>query len=179
MSIFEMAKLQFQKWTVPQMVIFAVLLILLGVGLICVRRFKKLRTSQAVAIWLLVLFLGIILGATTFTRTPMIRRIIKPVPFWSWYYGIVCKDTLLLEQNILNCLMLAPMGFLLPVIAGHPIKLRYAYMAGVAVAAIIEVSQLIFRLGWFEWDDMIHNGLSCLIGCGCSNIAELIKKIKL
>lgn len=28
----------------------------------------------------------------------------------------------------------------------------------------IEVIQLVFRLGLFEWDDMIHNTLGCVLG---------------
>lgn len=37
-------------------------------------------------------------------------------------------------------------------------------------AYIIEFSQLIFMRGLFEWDDMIHNGLGCMIGCLFANI---------
>ena len=35
---------------------------------------------------------------------------------------------------------------------------------GVLVSAVIETSQLVFMRGLFEWDDMIHNGLGCMIG---------------
>ena len=35
---------------------------------------------------------------------------------------------------------------------------------GILVSAIIEFSQLIFMRGLFEWDDMIHNGLGCMVG---------------
>ena len=40
-----------------------------------------------------------------------------------------------------------------------------AFMIGFGISAVIEVSQLIFRRGVFEWDDMIHNSLGCMIGC--------------
>lgn len=36
---------------------------------------------------------------------------------------------------------------------------------GVLISAVIETSQLIFMRGLFEWDDMIHNGLGCMVGC--------------
>lgn len=36
---------------------------------------------------------------------------------------------------------------------------------GVMISAGIEVSQLLFMRGLFEWDDMIHNGLGCMLGC--------------
>ena len=38
-------------------------------------------------------------------------------------------------------------------------------MFGVLISAVIETSQLIFMRGLFEWDDMIHNGLGCMVGC--------------
>ena len=169
MDIFEMAGAQFQSWSTAQIGIFTILLVALAIGLVYSVRQKRLHISQAIAAWILVLFLGIILGATTFTRTPLQGRIVKLIPFWSWYTGIVLNDTLLLEQNVLNCLMLAPMGFLLPWIADRKVKLRYAFLAGVAVAVVIEGCQLVFKLGWFEWDDMIHNGISCFLGCSVGN----------
>ena len=107
-----MAGAQFQSWSMRQIAIFVVLLVVLAIGLTYSVRQKRLHGSQAIAAWILALFLGIILGATTFTRTPMQGRIVKLIPFWSWYTGIVLDDKLLLEQNVLNCLMLAPMGFL-------------------------------------------------------------------
>ena len=33
------------------------------------------------------------------------------------------------------------------------------------ISAVIETSQLVFMCGLFEWDDMIHNGLGCMVGC--------------
>lgn len=38
-------------------------------------------------------------------------------------------------------------------------------MFGVLISAVIETSQLVFMRGLFEWDDMIHNGLGCMVGC--------------
>jgi glycopeptide antibiotics resistance protein len=72
----------------------------------------------------------------------VIRISKKLISFWSWYTGIILDDKLLLEQNVLNCLMLAPMGFLLPRIADRKVKLPYAFLVGVAVAVVIEGCQL-------------------------------------
>ena len=33
------------------------------------------------------------------------------------------------------------------------------------ISAVIEVSQLVFMRGLFEWDDMIHNRIGCMVGC--------------
>lgn len=83
MDIFEMAGAQFQSWSMRQIAIFVVLLVVLAIGLTYSVRQKRLHGSQAIAAWILALFLGIILGATTFTRTPMQGRIVKLIPFWS------------------------------------------------------------------------------------------------
>ena len=54
---------------------------------------------------------------------------------------------------------------MLPVVAGHKIKWRTAFFIGILISAVIEVSQLVFMRGLFEWDDMIHNRIGCMVGC--------------
>ena len=54
---------------------------------------------------------------------------------------------------------------LLPVITNRKVKWYQALVFGVLISAVIETSQLIFMRGLFEWDDMIHNGLGCMVGC--------------
>ena len=68
----------------------------------------------------------------------------------------------LLQENLLNCVLLMPVGILLPVIAGHKVRWRTALMIGVLTSAVIETSQLVFMRGLFEWDDMIYNGMGCI-----------------
>ena len=121
------------------------------------------------AVLALVVFLGIVFGSTVFTRTGTVRQY-ELVPFWSWRDIIRYHDWTLLKENLLNCILLLPAGVLLPVIANHKIKWYHALLVGILVSAIIEFSQLIFMRGLFEWDDMIHNGLGCMIGCLFANI---------
>ena len=70
----------------------------------------------------------------------------------------------LLKENLLNCILLLPAGALLPLIMNHKVKWQHALAFGVVVSAVIESSQLIMMRGLFEWDDMIHNGLGCMVG---------------
>ena len=72
--------------------------------------------------------------------------------------------SLLPEAIIIKQLGLLPAGALLPIIANHKVKWCRALLFGVLVSAVIETSQLVFMRGLFEWDDMIHNGLGCMIG---------------
>lgn len=146
-----------------------VLILVCIVMTVCVHR-KKLSMSiiQAVAVLALVVFLGIVVGSTVITRISTILQY-ELVPFWSWRDIIRYHDWTLLKENLLNCILLLPAGVLLPIIANHRIKWYQALAVGILVSAIIEFSQLIFMRGLFEWDDMIHNGLGCMIGCMVMN----------
>lgn len=130
---------------------------------------KRITMVQAVAILALVVFLGIVFGSTVFTRISTFRRY-ELIPFWSWRDIIRYHDQSLVIENLLNCILLLPAGALLPVIAGHKVKWYHALLFGGGVSAVIEVSQLVFMRGLFEWDDMIHNGLGCMVGCLLINI---------
>ena len=55
-------------------------------------------------------------------------------------------------------------GALLPLIMNRKVKWQEALVFGVLISATIETSQLITMRGLFEWDDMIHNGLGCMVG---------------
>ena len=80
------------------------------------------------------------------------------------------KLSIIQAVAVLALVLLLPAGVLLPIIANHKIKWYQALAVGILVSAIIEFSQLIFMRGLFEWDDMIHNGLGCMIGCLFANI---------
>ena len=143
MDIYQIWTTYNRQWSRYEILAFAGVLILVCTAMaVCVHR-KKLSIIQAVAVLALVVFLGIVFGSTVFTRTGTIRQY-ELVPFWSWRDIIRYHDWTLLKENLLNCILLLPAGVLL--------------------------SQLIFMRGLFECDDMIHNGLGCMIGCLFANI---------
>lgn len=84
--------------------------------------------------------------------------------FWSWK-KVFDGDSELLKENLLNCVLLIPMGLLLPITLNCKIRWWEGLLIGTAVSAVIETCQLVFCRGLFEWDDMIHNGIGCMIGC--------------
>ncbi len=134
---------------------------------LCVQ-WRKLRKSQAIASFILVLYLGVVFISTIFSRTVRMRRY-ELIPFWSWYEIFVTGNFYLFEQIRLNCLLLAPVGALIPFALGREFSSKYALGVGVLIAAVIEVSQLVLARGLFEWDDMIHNGIGCMAGCVLGN----------
>ena len=130
---------------------------------------EKINSIQAMAFLVLVVFLGIVFESTVFTRTCSVRQY-ELFPFWSWIEIIWKHDWSLLKQVSLNCLLLLPVGVLLPVIAEHKVKWYWGLGVGVLISVTIEICQLILKRGLFEWDDILHNGLGCMVGCLVVNI---------
>lgn len=59
-------------------------------------------------------------------------------------------------------MLFMPLGVLLALDKDR--SLRKILVFGVILSLMIELSQLIFRLGLFEWDDILHNALGCALG---------------
>ena len=168
MDIYQIWATYNKQWSRYEILAFVGVLTLACIAMVIHVHRKKLSIIQAVAILALVLFLGIVFGSTIFTREGTIRQY-ELVPFWSWRDIIRYHYWTLLKENLLNCILLLPVGILLPIITNHKIKWYQALVVGILVSAIIEFSQLIFMRGLFEWDDMVHNGLGCMIGCMLMN----------
>ncbi len=168
MDIYQILRTYNNRWSINEIVAFAGVFALVCIGMaVCVRR-KKLNIIQAGAVLILVGFLAIVFEATVFTRIKTVRKY-ELAPFWSWRSIIRYHDRTLLKENLLNCVLLFPVGVLLPIIADRKIKWSHALFIGVLISAMIEFSQLILMRGLFEWDDMLHNGLGCMIGCMMMN----------
>lgn len=83
------------------------------------------------------------------------------LPFWS--YGEILEGrTDLLIENIANVIMLAPVGFLLPIVVR--LDGKKTLLIGFLFSLSIELLQLLLKRGLFEFDDMIHNIVGCLLG---------------
>lgn len=153
-----------KPWSKNEICFFGMILVFTIAIMIFYVHKKKITVIQAIAVCMLIIFLGIVFGSTIFTRISTVRQY-ELLPFWSWLTVIRYHDWGLLKENLLNCILLMPAGALLPLIAAHKVKWSQALAFGIFVSAVIEISQLIFKRGLFEWDDMIHNGLGCMIGC--------------
>lgn len=116
-------------------------------------------------IWkkLLLIYTGFILMITLFTRESSLQGTAAPVPFWSWAKVICNHNTMMLYQILLNMLLFVPFGGLLK-LAYREIRLPVGWILGLLLSMAIEVCQLVFHLGLFEWDDMLHNSVGCLVG---------------
>ena len=114
---------------------------------------------------LFIIYLLHVYGSTVFSRLPS-KRICKLEVFWSWKEILNSMNTTypkyeLFLENILNDIMLLPLGIFLPLV----------------YAKKIELMQLILCRGMFDVDDIIHNSLGFLIGIVITNKVLLMNKI--
>ncbi len=130
-----------------------------AVFLLCERFAKGCRARKA----MLINYLAFVLLITLITRAQKAQPTAAWQPFWSWYEVVVHHNRRLFEEILLNILMLLPVGMLAASI-NRNLQLRHALCIGGLLSAAIECTQLLLRLGLFEWDDIVHNTLGCVLG---------------
>lgn len=123
---------------------------------------------------LALIYVGLILLVTLFIRE--IGSGGKPAwtPFWSWQVVFQHRNFGMLWQIILNVLLFIPFGALLALKHGRSAKT--IVLTGFGLSLCIELCQLVFRLGLFEWDDILHNGVGCALGMAAIRICKYIMK---
>lgn len=172
MDIYQIIITHNRSWTIREIIAFAVVFLITAFIAVILLRQKKIIIMQAVSCLLLLTFLAAIFGSTVFTRTPGLRQYQLEV-FWSWKEilkigkcGRMGSSTEggLLQENLLNILLLLPVGFLLPGIFNGRLKWWQGLIVGMMISSAIEVSQLVLCRGLFEFDDIIHNSLGCMLG---------------
>ena len=99
-----------------------------------------------------------------FCTTIIYRRFNKKLgyelhPFWS--YG---RDDLIAE-NVMNVVVFVPVGLLLGC-ASRGMRWWMALLIGMGISVSIEALQLVFKRGFSEFDDVMHNTFGCMIGYG-------------
>ena len=80
---------------------------------------------------------------------------IKAIPFWSYTVPE------LRFEIIFNYLLFIPLGFLIEL---NEMKLWKVLIIGATFSLVIETLQLMLSRGLFEFDDILGNGVGCLIG---------------
>ena len=102
------------------------------------------------------------------------------IPFHSYYLAAHGMKEMI-RESILNILFFYPLGYLFASLNIEKINSKRWIIIPIACALslIIELSQYIFKLGYAEVDDVIHNTLGCAIGLlMCILLEKLFKIIK-
>ena len=117
---------------------------------------------------LLAAYILFILMETIIGRKTGVGRV-ELVPFWSYSHPELRMEI------VLNYLLFMPLGFLLYLCLGEKFGLRVV-MAGFLLSVKVELIQLLFNIGLFEFDDMIGNTIGCLIGAVVGKATREMKK---
>lgn len=122
---------------------------------------KELFCGLALSIYLVLL-----LGGTLLNRHIGEEYGIEWKLFWSYREAYAERNESLIWQMIYNVLVFIPWGFLLAEIWKVMRKFHWNVGSALVFSALIELTQLVFRCGLFEFDDIFHNVLGAVIGYG-------------
>ncbi len=101
-----------------------------------------------------------VLWITLFSRIGTYERKFL-YPFQS-YVALANGDASFLEENVENVLLFVPLGMFIGLTKDKSLK-KTLVIGGLA-SLCIECAQMIFALGTFECDDLLHNTIGTLIG---------------
>ena len=133
------------------------------VGAVLLLTWKGKKALQGIAKLLLSEYVFLIYCSTVIFRDVNPSRGHYFTPFWSYSR----QD--LIAENIMNVVVFIPIGILLFITqkkrASQLKAWIIAIVSGFAMSVGIESLQLIFKKGYAEVDDLMHNTLGCFIGC--------------
>ncbi|OFV69044.1 VanZ family protein [Acetobacterium wieringae] len=140
-------------------------------GLMVLIFYKKWTITTTIARALLLFYLYVMTLYTLLARTVAAEYLYKLQLFWSYGYIQSTQDGLIVWEVLINCMMLIPVGFLLPLSIESIVKNErkrgiFVLLFGLILTVAIELTQFFTRTGFFEWDDMIHNMIGLFVGYG-------------
>lgn len=152
----------------------ALLALSLLLGVLLRRRFPG-GAVQVLALCLLLFYLYLLIGGTIVCRRPRAAFSYILRPFWSY---VTFRRATTRGMILRNCLMLFPVGFLLPLLFPRR-RFRFSTMllCAFCLTYCIEVLQLVLKKGTFELvDDPLHNVLGALLGYGCCQLVLTLRR---
>lgn len=134
------------------------------------KAYRQKRVKQCAVRYFLYSYVFWILVSTVFARIHWEVWNAKPVDFskvnWKLFYSyaiIAEGNKAYLQEVIMNCCMLFPVGFLLPC-AWERLRQSSCVMLCLCLSAGIELLQLIYGCGLCELDDIMNNVLGGFLG---------------
>jgi glycopeptide antibiotics resistance protein len=122
----------------------------------------RLRFSSFASIPMLAFYLSFVVTITVIARIKSAKAQYKLALFWS-YKAIQNGRTELRAEIFWNIVLFIPIGILLSLILAGKLK-WLVILISMLLSAGIEVTQLLFHRGLFEFDDIVHNTLGAVTG---------------
>lgn len=146
----------------------AIVLFVISLGFLVLKHFmrRKKERYQVIALTAFFIYIAMVIYTTIIKRETNVASFgISLIPFRS-YVAIAQGSRDKMREVIMNIAFFIPIGFLYCLLDTKKINHKkwpiIAFSA--ALSATIEIVQLIFKMGWVETDDVIHNTLGCCIG---------------
>ena len=136
----------------------AAVFLLTGLTLKTLKTLKKLKKPEKLKSWriaALAAYVFFIFAVTILSRSARGGNHFAPRPFWSW------SEPQLRQQILMNIVGFIPLG----IIGASLWKWKIIPVAA-GISLLVEIIQLVTKTGLFETDDVIHNTLGAVIGCG-------------
>ena len=111
---------------------------------------------------MLAFYLSFVVTITVIARIKSAKAQYKLALFWS-YKAIQNGRTELRAEIFWNIVLFIPIGILLSLILAGKLK-WLVILISMLLSAGIEVTQLLFHRGLFEFDDIVHNTLGAVTG---------------
>ena len=150
---------------VPQYV-YESLLYLFCIGTVVILVFKGKKIRRGITWLLLTEYILLVFCTTVFYRGAREERLYDYTPFWSY------DKPELMAENIMNVAVFLPIGVLLGC-AIRSMNWWKALLIGGCLSVSIEFLQLVFKRGFSEVDDVMHNTLGCMMGYGIYSLARV------
>lgn len=128
-------------------------------------RTGKIRLNALVSIPLLTFYLSFVATITVIARIPSHDAQYQLTLFWT-YSAISNGESHYIYEIFWNVVLFVPIGILVMLLLNSKHEWVITLIVGLFLSVLIELVQLIFHRGFFEFDDMVHNTLGTLIGIG-------------
>ena len=144
-------------WMMPALMSFII-------GLLIFRK-GKMSLRSCLALFMLIFYLAFVFALTIFERNISQEATMNLKLFWSYDY-IFNGDKGVFFEVFWNVVLFIPIGILFMLFLTCKRKWLITVIIGFLLTTAIELIQLIFHRGYFEFDDIFHNTLGTVIGIG-------------
>ncbi len=123
--------------------------------------------ERGIAAALLGISVAVILWLTIFCRETVVEDSFAYRPFHSLlsFWSSIRKQGI--RGNFLgNILIFIPIGILYPIAFGIGNKRKKTILFGLCLSLLVELAQLAFSKGFFDFDDILLNTLGTVVGYG-------------
>ena len=115
---------------------------------------------------ILSLYLVLLISLTLLNRSVVDGYQMELELFWSYQEIFLKKNMSLIWEVFCNIILFVPWPLLVSKVFPAIKRFHWAVGSAFMLSVYIEITQLVLKIGLFEFDDMLHNTLGAVIGYG-------------